>query len=190
MNFWYNLEAWDIMTRCAAWSGADRGSDGGGYVDLSGVIFIRSTSPPKGKPLDPEYDDLNLGWKMLDGCDMLWLPDCQYWVSDRLRMIKILYKDSQRYSQRRVTGSCPVVTTWPGQMSFRVISSVWVCMSLFLWRLWGPEAVAIQSHGGRCRALAVNCRIWLLQRLCWKMGEIREGLTLFSCIGHLPKHAV
>jgi hypothetical protein len=58
------------MTRCAAWSGADRGSDGGGYVDLSGVIFIRSTSPPKGKPLDPEYDDLNLDWKMLAGCDM------------------------------------------------------------------------------------------------------------------------
>ena len=41
--------------------GADRGSDGGGYVDLSGVIFIRATTPPKGKPLDPEYDELNLG---------------------------------------------------------------------------------------------------------------------------------
>ena len=66
-----------------------------------------------------------------------------------------------------------------GQMSFRVISSVWVCMSLLLWRLWGPEAVAIQSHGGRCRALAVNCRIWVLQRLCWKSVEICEGLTLF-----------
>ena len=45
-------------------SGADRGSDGGGYVDLSGVIFIRTTSP-KGKPLDPEYDELNLGQHLL-----------------------------------------------------------------------------------------------------------------------------
>ena len=57
------MNQYDTMTRCAAWTGADRGSDGGGYVDLSGVIFIRSTSPPKGKPLDPEYDELNLGWK-------------------------------------------------------------------------------------------------------------------------------
>jgi len=50
----------DVFGRIFCPEGADRGSDGGGYVDLSGVIFIRSTSPPKGKPLDPEYDDLRL----------------------------------------------------------------------------------------------------------------------------------
>ena len=37
------------MTRCAAWSGADRGSDGGGYVDLSGVIFHSKYIATKGE---------------------------------------------------------------------------------------------------------------------------------------------
>eukprot|EP00435_Cladocopium_sp_Y103_P061195 s321_g22.t2 len=50
----------DVFGRIFCPEGADRGSDGGGYVDLSGVIFIRTTSPPKGKPLDPEYDELRL----------------------------------------------------------------------------------------------------------------------------------
>ena len=50
----------DIFGRIFCPEGVDRGSDGGGYVDLSGIIFIRSETPPKGKPLDCEYDDLRL----------------------------------------------------------------------------------------------------------------------------------
>jgi len=51
----------DIFGRIFCPEGADKGADGGGgYVDLSGVIFIRATTEPTKKPLDVEFDELRL----------------------------------------------------------------------------------------------------------------------------------
>ena len=47
----------DVYGRIFCPEGADKGSDGGGYVDLSGIIFIRGTQVT-GKPRDPDWDEL------------------------------------------------------------------------------------------------------------------------------------
>ncbi|CAJ1453177.1 unnamed protein product, partial [Effrenium voratum] len=51
----------DVYGRIFCTEGADRASDGGGgYVDLSGILFIGAAQPPSGAPLDPDTDDLRL----------------------------------------------------------------------------------------------------------------------------------